>query len=148
MMLWLYGRSQNTDSAVLEGGTELCEDIVEEGVVLLKNEKDAKGNAALPLSVCLTCSVADKSLLSLPVLPITTIPTPLLITSLFTAVGYDWMTMAFGSGYANTDLPKVKLFPALEAAGIKYNEDLLLINLVTSVKRLGKKPLPELAMKL
>ena len=48
--LWLYGRAQKTDAAVLEGGTELCEDIVEEGIVLLKNEKDDKGNAALPLT--------------------------------------------------------------------------------------------------
>ena len=43
--LWLYGRSQNTDAAVLESGAELCEDIVEEGVVLLKNE-----DGFLPLS--------------------------------------------------------------------------------------------------
>ena len=97
--LWLYGRSQNTDAAVLESGAELCEDIVEEGVVLLKNEKDDKGNAALPL----TSQELDKGV------------------NVFGWAGYDWMTMAFGSGYANTDLQKVKLFPALEAAGIKYN---------------------------
>ena len=100
--LWLYGRSQNTDAAVLESGAELCEDIVEEGVVLLKNEKDDKGNAALPL----TSQELDKGV------------------NVFGWAGYDWMTMAFGSGYANTDLQKVKLFPALEAAGIKYNENL------------------------
>ena len=100
--LWLYGRAQKTDAAVLEGGTELCEDIVEEGIVLLKNEKDDKGNAALPL----TDQELDKGV------------------NVFGWAGYDWMTMAFGSGYANTDLQKVKLFPALEAAGIKYNEDL------------------------
>ena len=100
--LWLYGRAQKTDAAVLEGGAELCEDIVEEGIVLLKNEKDGKGNAALPL----TDQELDKGV------------------NVFGWAGYDWMTMAFGSGYANTDLQKVKLFSALEAAGIKYNEDL------------------------
>lgn len=100
--LWLYGRAQNTDAAVLSNGFELCEDIVEEGVVLLKNEEDKNGNPALPLSK----EEIDKGI------------------NVFGWAGYDWMTMAFGSGYANTDLKKTKLFPALEEAGIKYNVDL------------------------
>ncbi len=99
--LYLYGRSQKTDAAVLAAGEALCEDIVEEGTVLLKNEKDEEGNPALPLT--------EKELEKINV---------------FGWAAYDWMTMAFGSGYANTDLPKVKLFPALEEAGIAYNKDL------------------------
>lgn len=99
--LWLYGRAQNTDAIVLEGGTALCEDIVEEGVVLLKNQKDKKGNAALPLTEKEAASV-----------------------NVFGWAAYDWMTMAFGSGYSNTKLEKLKLFPALEKAGISYNKDL------------------------
>lgn len=97
--LWLYGRAQTTDAAVLEGGTALCEDIVEEGIVLLKNEKDAKGNSALPLSEEEIAKV-----------------------NVFGWAAFDWMTSAFGSGYSNTELEKVKLFPALEKAGIEYNK--------------------------
>lgn len=99
--LWLYGRAQTTDAAVLEGGTALCEDIVEEGVVLLKNEKDGKGNPALPL----TEEEIEK-------------------VNVFGWAAFDWMTSAFGSGYSNTELEKIKLFPALEKAGIEYNTDL------------------------
>lgn len=99
--LWLYGRAQTTDAAVLEGGTALCEDIVEEGVVLLKNQKDSKGKAALPLSKEEIAKV-----------------------NVFGWAAFDWMTSAFGSGYSNTNLEKVKLFPALEKAGIEYNKDL------------------------
>lgn len=99
--LWLYGRAQTTDPAVLESGTALCEDIVEEGIVLLKNETDSKGNKALPLSKQEIAKV-----------------------NVFGWAAYDWMTMAFGSGYSNTKLEKVKLFPALKKAGIEYNEDL------------------------
>ncbi len=99
--LFLYGRSQSADAAALASGEALCEDIVEQGTVLLKNEKDESGNPALPLT-------AEE----------------LKQVNVFGWAAYDWMTMAFGSGYANTDLPKVKLFPALEAAGIGYNRDL------------------------
>lgn len=99
--LWLYGRAQTTDAAVLESGTALCEDIVEEGVVLLKNEKDGKGNPALPLTKDEIAKV-----------------------NVFGWAAFDWMTSAFGSGYSNTELEKVKLFPALEKAGIEYNKDL------------------------
>lgn len=99
--LWLYGRAQTTDAAVLEGGTALCEDIVEEGVVLLKNEKDGKGIPALPLSKEEIAKV-----------------------NVFGWAAFDWMTSAFGSGYSNTELEKVKLFPALDKAGIEYNKDL------------------------
>jgi len=99
--LFLYGRTQTTDAAALSGGYDLCEDIVEEGTVLLKNEKDGKGSPALPLT--------EEEIKQVNV---------------FGWAAYDWMTMAFGSGYANTNLPRTKLFPALEAAGIRYNEDL------------------------
>ena len=99
--LYLYGRAQKTDAAVLEGGTALCEDIVEEGIVLLKNEKDGKGVPALPLSEDEIAKV-----------------------NVFGWAAFDWMTSAFGSGYSNTELEKIKLFPALEKAGIEYNTDL------------------------
>jgi len=99
--LFLYGRAQTTDAAALASGYDLCEDIVEEGTVLLKNEKDGRGNPALPLSEDEIAKV-----------------------NVFGWAAYDWMTMAFGSGYANTSLPRTKLFPALEQAGIEYNQDL------------------------
>lgn len=99
--LWLYGRAQTADAAALASGTALGEDIVEEGIVLLKNEKDDNGKAALPLSKEEIAKV-----------------------NVFGWAAYDWMTMAFGSGYSNTKLAKLKLFPALEEAGIEYNVDL------------------------
>ena len=98
--LFLYGRTQEADAAALADGEALCEDIVEEGAVLLKNE-DESGTPALPLS--------EEELQKVNV---------------FGWAAYDWMTMAFGSGYANTDLQKIKFFPALEEAGIGYNQDL------------------------
>ncbi len=98
--LFLYGRTQEADAAALADGEALCEDIVEEGAVLLKNEED-DGTPALPLS--------EEELQKVNV---------------FGWAAYDWMTMAFGSGYANTDLQKIKFFPALEEAGIGYNQDL------------------------
>ena len=99
--MFLYGRSQQAESKVLADGTALCEDIVEEGIVLLKNQKDNAGKSALPLS-------ADE----------------ISRVNVFGWAAYDWMTMAFGSGYSNTSLEKMKLFPALEAAGIEYNRTL------------------------
>ncbi len=99
--LWLYGRAQNTDAKTLSAGTALCEDIVEEGIVLLKNEEDENGKPALPLSKEEIAKV-----------------------NVFGWAAYDWMTMAYGSGYSNTKLEKMKLFPALKAAGIQYNETL------------------------
>ena len=100
--LFLYGiGDQTADAEVLSGGTALCEDIVEEGIVLLKNSVDGRGNPALPLT--------DEELSQINV---------------FGWAAYDWMTSAFGSGFSNTSLEKVKLFPALEEAGIAYNPTL------------------------
>ncbi len=99
--LFLYGRAQNVDKAAIAAGEKLTEQIVEDGTVLLKNEKDENETPALPLS-----------------------ETELEKINVFGWAAYDWMTMAFGSGYANTDLQKIKLFPALKEAGIGYNEDL------------------------
>lgn len=100
--MFISGRPQTSDPAVLANGESLCEDIVEEGIVLLKNEKDKNGNAALPL----TKDEMDEGI------------------NVFGWAAYDWMTMAFGSGYSNTDRQRIKLFPALEEAGIKYNQAL------------------------
>lgn len=80
----------------LSEGTELVEDIVEEGTVLLKNEDDA-----LPLS-------ADE----------------MTKVNVFGWAAYDWMTSTYGSGYSNTTLTKVKFFDALQAANIQYNTTL------------------------
>ncbi len=99
--MFISGRPQTADSAALADGEALCEDIVEEGTVLLKNEKDSKGNPALPLTKDEIKQV-----------------------NVFGWAAYDWMCMAFGSGYSNTSLQRTKLFPALEAAGIGYNTDL------------------------
>ena len=97
--MFISGRPQSADAAVLADGAALNEDIVEEGIVLLKNEKDKDGNSALPL----TEDEAKK-------------------VNVFGWAAYDWMTMAFGSGYSNTDQQRIKLFPALEAAGIRVRE--------------------------
>ena len=95
--LFLHGPgSGKSDAQVLSDGAELCEDIVEEGTVLLKNE-----GSALPL----TKEEAKK-------------------VNVFGWAAYDWMTSTFGSGFSNTSLEKIKLFPALTAAGIEYNETL------------------------
>ena len=100
--LFLYGiGNQSLDTAVLSSGTALCEDIVEEGTVLLKNSVDGKGNATLPLS-------EDE----------------IVRVNVFGWAAYDWMTSAFGSGFSNTSLDKVKFFEALEEEGIEYNKTL------------------------
>lgn len=80
----------------LSEGSALVEDIVEEGTVLLKNE-----NGALPLSSSEISRV-----------------------NVFGWAAYDWMTSSFGSGFSNTSFTKVKLFDALEEAGIEYNTEL------------------------
>lgn len=94
--VYLYGRTQTVDAKALATGAALCEDIVEEGIVLLKNEDDA-----LPLTESEIAKV-----------------------NVFGWAGFDWMTSAFGSGYSDTVLPKTKLYPALEEAGIEQNPDL------------------------
>lgn len=94
--VYLYGRAQTVDAKALATGSALCEDIVEEGIVLLKND-----DAALPLSSDEIAKV-----------------------NVFGWAGFDWMTSAFGSGYSDTTLSKVKLYPALDEAGIEYNVDL------------------------
>lgn len=90
--MFLYGIGSST----LAEGAELCEDVTEEGTVLLKNE-----DGALPL----TEDEAKK-------------------VNVFGWAAYDWMTSTFGSGFSNTSLEKIKLFPALKNAGIEYNEKL------------------------
>lgn len=100
--LFLYGiGGSELDEKTLNAGTELCEDIVEEGTVLLKNETGDDGKAALPLTSEEIAKV-----------------------NVFGWAAYDWMTSAFGSGFSNTSLKKIKLFPALEEAGIEYNTTL------------------------
>lgn len=95
--LFLYGVGKaEVDPKTLSDGSQLCEDIVEEGTVLLKNE-----SGALPLK--------EDELKKINV---------------FGWAAYDWMTSTFGSGFSNTALEKVKLFPALEEAGIEYNKTL------------------------
>ncbi len=77
-----------------EIGRMLCEDITDEGIVLLKNS-----NNTLPLKKTKKINV-------------------------FGWAAFDWLTGGYGSGFSNTDLERLKLFPALEAAGIKYNKTL------------------------
>ena len=84
----------------LTAGSELCEEIGRDGTVLLKNSGE-KGNKALPLSDSESAKV-----------------------NVFGWAAYDWMTSTFGSGFSNTELEKLKLFPALEKAGIEYNIEL------------------------
>lgn len=95
--LFLYGVGDSKgDPQTLADGAALCEEITEEGTVLLKNEDNA-----LPLSE----EEAEK-------------------VNVFGWAAYDWMTSTFGSGFSNTSLDKIKLFPALKAAGIEYNTTL------------------------
>lgn len=95
--LFLYGNANvNVDQTVLNEGAELCEDIVDEGTVLLKNE-----NNALPLTKAEISKV-----------------------NVFGWAAYDWMTSTYGSGFSNTSLTKMKLFPALDEAKIEYNTTL------------------------
>lgn len=94
--IYLNGGNATIDSKTLKENTELVEDIVKEGSVLLKND-----NHALPLSV----DEAKK-------------------INIFGWASYDWMTSMFGSGYSNTSLKKYKLYPALEEMGIEYNTQL------------------------
>lgn len=77
-----------------EMGRILCEDITDEGIVLLKNS-----NNTLPLRRLKKINV-------------------------FGWAAFDWLTGGYGSGFSNTDLARLKLFPALEAAGIRYNKTL------------------------
>ena len=96
--LFLYGAgSSSVNAQTLSDGEELCEDITLEGTVLLKNN----GGNSLPLNKDEIKKV-----------------------NVFGWAAYDWMTSTFGSGFSNTALEKVKLFPALEEAGIEYNTTL------------------------
>ena len=96
--LFLYGAgSSSANAQTLSDGEELCEDITLEGTVLLKNN----GGNSLPLNKDEIKKV-----------------------NVFGWAAYDWMTSTYGSGFSNTALEKVKLFPALEEAGIEYNTTL------------------------
>lgn len=100
--LWLYGiGSLAPDQKTLSAGQSLGEDIVQDGTILLKNSEGDDGKMALPLSEEEISKV-----------------------NVFGWAGYDWMTSTFGSGFSNTNLEKIKLFPALEEAGIEYNTTL------------------------
>ena len=93
-----FGKAaSNISQETLGAGAQLTEDIVEEGTVLLKNEKDAEGVPALPLRAEEIAKV-----------------------NVFGWAAYDWMTSTFGSGFSNTSLEKIKLFPALTEAGIEW----------------------------
>ena len=70
------------DETTLNEGTQLVEDIVEEGSVLLKNVDNA-----LPLSDLEISKV-----------------------NVFGWASYDWMTTTYGSGYSNTSLEKIKFY--------------------------------------
>jgi len=94
--IFLNGGSGEVDKKTITENTELVEDIVEDGSVLLKNNSNT-----LPLSESEISKV-----------------------NVFGWAGYDWMTSMFGSGYSNTSLEKLKLYPALEEMGIEYNTQL------------------------
>ncbi len=91
---FLYGVGGSASAETVAGGLELCENIVDEGTVLLKND-----NGALPMK-------------------------DLKKVNVFGWAAYDWLTGGFGSSFSNTDIERIKLFPALEKAGIEYNADL------------------------
>ena len=92
--VYLYGVGSSISAETLAAGAELCEDIGREGTVLLKNQ-ETDGKAALPLS-----------------------ENEIKKVNVFGWAAYDWMTSTFGSGFSNTELEKLKLFPALTRAKI------------------------------
>ena len=91
---FLYGVGGDVDKETLAEGSELCEKIGNEGVVLLKNQ-----NNTLPLTEVKKVNV-------------------------FGWAAFDWVTGGYGSGFSNTELERLKLFPALKKAGIEYNTTL------------------------
>lgn len=96
-----FGKSESKVSdETLAAAAGLTEEIVGEGSVLLKNGGEGE-DAPLPL----TAGEMSK-------------------INVFGWAAYDWMTSAFGSGFSNTALEKIKLFPALQEAGIQYNTEL------------------------
>lgn len=88
---FLYGVGGEASAETVSEGLDLCEKIVDEGTVMLKNENDT-----IPLKEL------DK-------------------VNVFGWAAYDWLTGGFGSSFSNTDIERLKLFPALEKAGIEYN---------------------------
>lgn len=96
-----YGFNVNERSAeIIDEGRELGEDIVDEGIVLLKNEN--VGDApALPLT-------ADE----------------IKKVNVFGWASIDWIAGGYGSGFSNTSLTKMKLYEALDEAKIECNKQL------------------------
>lgn len=91
---FLYGVGGANNQQTIAEGMELCEEITDEGIVLLKNENN-------------------------------TLPMPELNkVNVFGWAAFDWLTGGFGSSFSNTEMERLKLFPALKEAGIEYNTKL------------------------
>ena len=100
-----YGFVENerTDE-IIEEGMALGEEIVGDGIVLLKNEvidEDA-GKKSLPLD---SFGAGSK-------------------INVFGWASIDWVAGGYGSGFSNTLLQKMKLYEALDEADIEYNTEL------------------------
>lgn len=98
-----YGFNVNERSAeIVEEGRALGEEIVDEGIVLLKNDREADSDrSALPLS-------ADE----------------IKKVNVFGWASIDWIAGGYGSGFSNTSLTKMKFYEALDEADIEYNTEL------------------------
>ncbi len=91
---FLFGVGDKISEQTAAEGKALVNEIVDEGIVLLKNDND-----------------------TLPVKDLEKV-------NVFGWAAYDWLTGGFGSSFSNTEMEKLKLFPALERAGIEYNKTL------------------------
>ena len=89
---------------IIDEGRALGEEIVGEGIVLLKNDviDEDTGKKSLPLS-----DFGANSKINV-----------------FGWASIDWVAGGYGSGFSNTSLQKMKLYEALEEAGIDWNEEL------------------------
>ena len=98
-----YGFNVNERSEeIIEEGRALGEEIVDEGIVLLKNDKNSEsGKATLPLT-------ADE----------------IKKVNVFGWASIDWIAGGYGSGFSNTSLTKMKFYEALDEAKIEYNTEL------------------------
>ncbi len=95
--------NERTDE-IIDEGRVLGEEIVGDGIVLLKNDYIDSGDTvrSLPLS-----SFGSGSRINV-----------------FGWASIDWIAGGYGSGFSNTSLTKMKLYETLDEAEIEYNKEL------------------------
>ena len=98
-----YGFVENERTGeIIEEGKALGEEIVGEGIVLLKNDTvEETGKKSLPIDLESGSKI-----------------------NVFGWASIDWIAGGYGSGFSNTQLTKMKLYETLYEAGIQYNTEL------------------------